>query len=151
MRHKIIFRRGFYLRAALIADLWIYLVSLTLLMTLGVFDPGIETSDLVSFPKWIALFGLIPAVLLFGRLIEKPKIPKNEWAYLATAFYGIVLMIGIVASVLLGQFVVYSGRLLLVSSFVMVGVVGSIGAHILDGGENPIGPRMDERLRNDNE
>lgn len=151
MDQKVIFRRGFYLRVALIADLWVYLVSLTLLVTLDIFDPGIENSDLVSFPKWVALFGMVPAFLLFGRLVEKPKVPKNEWAYLITAFYGVVLMAAIVASVLSGQIVVYSGRLLLVSSFVMVGVAGSIGAHILDGGENPIGPRMDERLRNDNE
>lgn len=141
----ITFRRGFYLRVALIADLWFYLVALVLLEILDLFPLAQDNTILASGPVLVAIFALVPAVLLFGRLVEKPKIPLNEWAYLVTAGYGLLILFGFYI-VGYQSLAVTTNINVVVTAFVSVGVVGAIGAHLLDGGSNPIGPAVERRV-----
>ena len=141
----IVFRRGFYLRVALIADLWVYLLAVVLLEVLNLFPSREVPTLLVSGPWMIALIAIIPAILLFGRLVDKPRVPLNEWAYLATAAYGLFILFGFYLAIF-RAIDVDTNRIVVISAFVLIGVVGSLGAHILDGGKNPIGPVVERRV-----
>jgi hypothetical protein len=144
------FRPGFYLRLALVADLWVYLLFIVSFVLLPLFPTergaGLSDNPLTPIEIIFAFSALIPAYFLAGRLIVKPHFPGNESAYLVTALYGLIV---------LATFLTVGRQTVLVEPpqvWVTIvaflgGVVGAGGAHVFDGGKNPLGPRVERWLK----
>lgn len=143
-------RGGFYLRLALIADLWIYLITLILFVLLPIFPVALgqrlDGNEITGVEWFIASLGLIPLYTLLGRLFRKPHVPLNEWAYLITSFYGLFVLIAFLTVGIESVIVEYTVRIIII--FVsLIGIAGATGAHILDGGKGPpLGPRLEKFL-----
>ena len=140
-------RHGFGLRIALIGDLFVYTIALMLFATLPLFG-DIDTNPLTKEEVGIALFGIPALVGLAGRLLKYPNIPLNEWTYLYLGGYAIV-MLAIFFTVGNDQ-AEWPSRVLVVVWF-FSGVVGSFGAHILDGSKEPLARRLNSRYGVHNE
>lgn len=143
-------RQGFYLRLALIADLWIYIITLVLFVLLPFFPIEIgarlDGNEITDFEFFLAATSIIPFTTLFGRLVEKPNIPLNRWAYLITAFYGLFVLVGFL-TVGVQSVIVEDTVKVIVVSVSFIGIAGAAGAHILDGGDSfPLGPRLERYL-----
>ena len=145
-----VLREGFYYRIALIADLIVYLVFTVLFVMLPLFPSSttfrIEDNHLTFVEILFGSMAIFPLIGLFGRLVTRPHIPYNEWSYLVTGFYGMLVL---VAFLTVGIRDVYVGSTMFVVfvTACLVGIVGSAGAHVFDGTNVPLGPRIEARLR----
>lgn len=145
-------RPGFYLRLALVADLGVYLTMIVLFVLLPLFPTRrgmtLESNELTAIETGIAVLVIVPAIGLFGRLVITPRVPYNEWAYLATGFYGLLVMAAFLTVGLSSVYVNKNLTLVLVMAL-LIGIIGSAGAHVFDGGREPLGPRLERFLRGD--
>lgn len=137
------FRPGLGLRVALVADLWVYLIGIVLFVLLPIFPVEVGerlTGNVIEPVEWaLALLALVPAYGLAGRLIEKPHLWGNEWAYIATAFYGLIVLAAFL-SVGRASVIVEPSVAGLVAVWFAGGAVGAAGAHIFDGSGSPLAP-----------
>lgn len=142
-------RRGFCMRLVLVGDLFLFLIFLVLFVTLPLFpskeDGLIATNGLTREEIVIALFAIIPMTALFGRFFSKPRIPYNEWAYLLSAGYTLLVLAGFLTFGL-RSVDVRPPALTLVVFFSLVGIFGAAGAHVVDGGGKPVGPLLERWL-----
>jgi hypothetical protein len=127
---------------ALIADLVVFVAVVAVVAVLPIVpgpDGTTATNPLRLTELLVLLLAPFVVVGLFGRLLEKPHVPGNEWAYLATLGYAVF------AFGLLGFFTEVSTAptLIIALALVMIpSVVGSFFAHILDGGNKRLAPRV---------
>lgn len=139
-------RQGFYLRIALIADLWVYLLILVLFVFLPLFPVEIGRGldgNVITPVEWVVgTLALVPAYLLTGRLFIHPWLWGNQWAYITTAAYGLFVLAAFLG---LGtqQVLVERPVMIIVIAMTLVGVVGAAGAHVCDGGNQPNGTRIE--------
>lgn len=135
-------RHGFGLRIALIGDLFVYTIALMLFAALPIFG-DVATNPLTKEEIVIALFGVPALVGLAGRLIKSPHIPLNEWTYLYLGGYAIV-MLSVFFTVGNTDQTQWPSRVIVIVWF-LSGIVGSFGAHILDGSKEPLARRLNSR------
>lgn len=139
-------RPGFYLRVALIADLWVYLLVLVLFVYLPLFPVEVGErleGNEVTLVEWVLVsLATVPAYLLAGRLFVHPALRFNEWAYLVTAGYGLLVLAGFL-SFGVRQVIVETPVQAVVIAMTFVGVSGAAGAHVCDGGRQPNGTRIE--------
>ena len=132
-------RRGFGLRLALIADLIVYTIALMLFALLPLFPTEfgrrLEGNNVTAMEWSLFLLGFPVLTLLVGRLFSRPHIPFSQYAYLATAGYGLLVLAGfwfVAGNVVSVEPTFYP----VVTAWALIGITGSIGAHIWDGGPN---------------
>lgn len=141
-----ILRPGFALRVALIADLWVYLIVLVMFVYLPLFPVEVgerlEGNEVTGVEWTLVALSVIPAYALLGRLIERPRLWGNEWAYIITAAYGLTVLVAFLAFGV-QQVIVERPVQAVVVMMTMVGVVGAGSAHVCDGGIQPNGTRIE--------
>jgi hypothetical protein len=142
-------RAGFSIRLALIADLWAYLLFISLLVGLPVF-PSLDSEGLANVVAGqdltLLLLAAPAAVLLLGRLVVKPYIPFSEWAYVATAAYGL-LVLSSWNTWAVNQVEISPMLQLVISAAILIGIVGASGGHILDGGSRASSPIIERWVK----
>jgi hypothetical protein len=136
---------------AIIADLVIYQITLILFVLLPIFRPlpGLEpeVNTLTSIEIVFAVVGVVLTILLIGRLLERPYIFLNQWAYLFVVGYGLTVLVAflIVAPT---QVIVPPNAKIVIGFTICIGIVGAAGAHLLDGGAGrPLSSQLDRYLR----
>lgn len=143
-------RQGFYLRLALVADLGVYLLMIMVFVLLPLYrvraTMDFEGNELTPIEVVLAILGIIPIILLGGRLFVRPKIRFNEWAYLVTGFYGLLVLAAFL-TIGLSHVYVHPNQIIFVITAFFIGIIGAAGAHVFDGGREPLGPRVERLLR----
>lgn len=147
-------RSGFCMRLVLVGDLILFVILAMLFVYLPVFPVELGArlqGNVVTPVEWVlTLLGLVPLVLLFGRFFSKPHVPYNEWAYLATGGYGLLVVAAFFA-IGTRQVIVEPSVALIVAFMCFVGVAAAAGAHVVDGGSHPNGPMLELWLKERNE
>lgn len=141
------FRSGLGLRLALIADLWVYLIFVVLFVLIPIFPTLNGGPNNLTPPEiLVAILSIIPAYGLAGRLLERPHLWGNEWAYLSTSGYGL-LVLAVFLTVGRSQVNVEPDVIPIVVASFFTGIIGAAGAHVFDGGSRPNQPIMERWLR----
>lgn len=127
-------RDGFTLRVALIGDLFLFVIALMMFSILPVFGDlalnPVTPIEVISF-----LLGVPALVLLAGRMLVRPYIRGNRWAYLYTCFYAILVgSFFITFAVDIASPPVRATLLVVLFSH----IVGSFGAHVIEGSDRPL-------------
>lgn len=127
-------RPGTLLRAALAGDLILVSIGIAAFALLPLFPSENPGGSVITPGEWaIAIFAMIGAYGLIGRVFTKPRVPMNEWAYLVTLFNTFLTFLIFVS---LTETVSGEAKVV-VSLFLWSGIVGSFAAHLVDGGPNP--------------
>lgn len=134
------------LRLALVADLVVFVVVLAIVAVLPIEQDSPEQALVtlgtnVLRPAEVLVIVMAPFVLvgLVGRLLEKPHVPANEWAYAATIFYAVAALSLLGAPTDGGVSVIL---VLALGLLVAPSIVGAFFGHLLDGGKQRLAPRV---------
>jgi hypothetical protein len=135
------------LRLALVADLFVYVLGLALFAYYRMFHHVGEQYENKALGIALTLASIPVVIGLAGRLFEKPRLPHNQWAYMACFLYGLLSMMAFnfitprVAPLNNTEFG------LIANVWMLSGVVGAFFGHVMDGGNGPSIASRIEKMR----
>jgi|SRR5215510_4218260 len=116
--------------------------SALIIYDLAIIDFAIEPLDTLQWAEVIAVgLASMSIIGLIAHMFEAVRLPAEEYAYLVTGFCGLMtllLFLGDTSDVL-------SRQVLHNALFLLAGVVGGYGAHIVAGGRRASGREYESR------
>jgi hypothetical protein len=126
-------------RMVLILDLLIYVPAVGMFAALPLFPPGESGINYTSPLELLAAFLAIPVTVLLGlRLVRDGTIRCTRWAYLATVLYGLFVLTGFNSTAWIGEVGIDTNTLITTNMFLLTGIVGAAGGHMVDGGRTTV-------------